>query len=137
MNTDDTSPVKRSQWSGRPIRSDSARVAWLRSIGITERHRFHDCRCTYCGEHGVIRINKGYSTTARMTAPPTNRWGIHDVMCIDHVVPLSKGGADDGSNFTFACENCNRRKGSRTDWTSPNGLFNNGSFVGSRRKVHI
>lgn len=132
MSEDSTPVVRRSPWSGRPVRSDVSRVQWLRSIGMTERHKDYHIECAYCGERGTIRINKGYCTTARVLALPNNKWGavgIHDAMCIDHIVPLAKGGADDGSNFTFACENCNRRKGSRTDWTSPNGALVNGGWA--------
>lgn len=30
---------------------------------------------------------------------------------MDHIVPLSKGGARGSSNVTLACKNCNNRKG--------------------------
>lgn len=33
---------------------------------------------------------------------------------IDHVVPLSKGGADDEDNLVAACPRCNRSKGAKT-----------------------
>ena len=35
-----------------------------------------------------------------------------DVAAVDHVVPLSRGGADHASNMVVACRPCNMRKGS-------------------------
>lgn len=31
-------------------------------------------------------------------------------MTVDHIIPLSRGGADDESNMCCACKNCNRLK---------------------------
>lgn len=112
MNTDGTSSVK-----AVPHRSKVARVAWMRSIGLDARGVWHQVRCAYCDCAGRVQLaHVGYCTRS-------------DVMCIDHVVPLSKGGADDGTNFAFACQTCNGRKGSRTDWSSPNSRFIAGRFV--------
>ncbi|MFT5468769.1 MAG: hypothetical protein ACI8UO_003881 [Verrucomicrobiales bacterium] len=36
---------------------------------------------------------------------------------IDHVLPVSKGGADDQSNLALACRNCNERRGNRVEAT--------------------
>lgn len=49
--------------------------------------------CTYCGHRG-------------------NAQTLH----VDHIVPLSRGGADDPSNLTTACWLCNLQKGTRTGW---------------------
>lgn len=32
----------------------------------------------------------------------------------DHIFPVARGGADDASNLTLACERCNRSKGAKT-----------------------
>lgn len=46
-------------------------------------------RCTYCGD----------------LAGPFE---------FDHIFPVSRGGTNDASNITLACETCNRSKGART-----------------------
>jgi HNH endonuclease len=33
---------------------------------------------------------------------------------VDHVIPLSEGGADDESNWELCCDRCNRRKAARS-----------------------
>src|SRR5262249_58916079 len=33
---------------------------------------------------------------------------------LEHIVPRARGGADGASNLTLGCEQCNRRKGTRT-----------------------
>jgi 5-methylcytosine-specific restriction endonuclease McrA len=50
------------------------------------------CRCVYCGLDG--------------TSLPTWRQ-----LTIDHVVPRSRGGADEGSNKVVSCLSCNFTKG--------------------------
>ena len=34
-------------------------------------------------------------------------------LCLDHVIPMSKGGEDDVDNFQILCIGCNSRKGDR------------------------
>lgn len=46
-------------------------------------------KCQYCGEH----------------RPP---------LTVDHIIPRSRGGADQWENLVCACVRCNNRKGSRT-----------------------
>lgn len=56
-----------------------------------------------------------YSRTAILA-----RWGHACAYCgqlathLDHVVPLSKGGADAESNIVPACQHCNLSKGAKT-----------------------
>ncbi|MSQ48088.1 MAG: HNH endonuclease [Deltaproteobacteria bacterium] len=38
---------------------------------------------------------------------------------IDHVLPQSAGGSDDGDNLAFACRNCNERRGNRSEGRGP------------------
>lgn len=39
--------------------------------------------------------------------------GPRSVLHLDHVIPVSRGGADTLENLVVACEGCNRRKGAR------------------------
>ena len=56
-------------------------------------------RCRYCG----VSLKD-----------PTNRPRQHQknwkLPTIDHVIPLSKGGADTEENMVLACNGCNRKK---------------------------
>lgn len=36
------------------------------------------------------------------------------VMEIDHAIPVSRGGTDQPNNLTWACHDCNTRKGAQT-----------------------
>jgi 5-methylcytosine-specific restriction endonuclease McrA len=36
-----------------------------------------------------------------------------DVITLDHVIPLARGGAHDATNLRVACVSCNARKGKR------------------------
>ncbi|QNE74017.1 HNH endonuclease [Streptomyces finlayi] len=76
---------------------------------LTHRKRAQD----YGVEH------EPYSRTEIM-----RRWGYRCAYCdaramhLDHVHPLSKGGADKASNILPACAGCNLSKGAKTlaDW---------------------
>lgn len=61
---------------------------------LSDRLKLFDGCCAYCGEH--LGKNKQ----------------------IDHVVPISKLGADTLDNVVFACHSCNTSKGNRNflDW---------------------
>lgn len=61
---------------------------------LSDRLNLFDGCCAYCGEH--LGKNKQ----------------------IDHVVPISKLGADTLDNIVFACQSCNTSKGNRNflDW---------------------
>jgi 5-methylcytosine-specific restriction endonuclease McrA len=39
---------------------------------------------------------------------------------VDHVVPRSRGGVDDASNYVIACRQCNSDKGDRVIGWRPN-----------------
>lgn len=53
-------------------------------------------RCEYCLSHQVYTMGR---------------------LQIDHILPLAKGGADDGDNLCLACELCNQYK-----WTKTHGI---------------
>ena len=120
--SDDIAPVK-------PSRKPGPRFRWLKSLGATQRGIFYAIRCRYCDRPGLLMMGKGYCTYSRATPDPLRFWGHQECMVVDHVVPLSKGGKDDATNYVIACEDCNRRKGSRLDWTAPNGVMVAGKLV--------
>jgi len=64
---------------------------------ILERH---DSTCVYCGR------KEGEYTPPEMARDA--------VMCIDHVIPVSRGGSNDESNMVCACSVCNMFKANRT-----------------------
>ena len=96
--------IRRSQW--KQDNPDAARIsarlyqhrrrAWKRQapiepVSVRDIDRLmarHDGVCVYC-----------------QTAPATD---------LDHVIPLSRGGAHSIGNLTPACGRCNRSKGAKT-----------------------
>ena len=65
--------------------------------------------CTYCGI--ICDEQDGHHILARDGA---NRWVCGPTYpTIDHVVPVSKGGAHTMANVVLACLTCNKRKGAR------------------------
>jgi hypothetical protein len=59
------------------------------------------------------------------------------VLTIDHVIPLSKGGLEDVSNYVTACMSCNQYKSDRTpDECSMNWpIDENGKRIGNKKSV--
>jgi 5-methylcytosine-specific restriction endonuclease McrA len=83
------------RWVTRPKRK-----RYDRSNAMTDQARraLLDVKvCAYCGE-----------------TPETDRDDLGATWHIDHVVPISKGGADDLSNMVKACRRCNLRKHAKT-----------------------
>lgn len=76
--------------------------------------------------YGVEHV--AYSRTAILA-----RWGHACAYCgqlathLDHVVPLSRGGADVEANIVPACASCNLSKGAKTlaEWSLTFGPDNN------------
>lgn len=94
---------------------------YYRSLPPDERHRLtHKRRAE---SYGVA--HEAYSRTAIL-----ERWGHACAYCgkhathLDHVEPLSKGGADVESNIVPACASCNLSKGAKTlaEWSESFGL---------------
>lgn len=52
-------------------------------------------RCAYCGRHN-------------------SEFGSHEILTIEHVIPLGQKGPNAWHNVVAACSTCNRRKGNRT-----------------------
>ena len=50
------------------------------------------------------------------------RCGTRRDLTIDHVVPRSRGGADDIENYQILCWDCNQAKGARSRTTGPSGF---------------
>ena len=71
-------------------RREMSRTKWARKVLIAK----HAGRCYLCGE----AVEIGDETSPRYAT-------------LDHVVPLSKGGADSIANLALACLECNQRKG--------------------------
>lgn len=89
---------------------------YYRRLPVDKRHELSQKRraTAYGVEH------EPYSRTAIM-----RRWGYRCAYCnakaehLDHVHPLSKGGADKESNMVPACAGCNLSKGAKTlaEWS--------------------
>ncbi|MDO8640859.1 MAG: HNH endonuclease signature motif containing protein [Nitrosarchaeum sp.] len=63
---------------------------------------FKSLTCHYCGRRRLKMVIKDMTSKRKLRRLAT----------IDHVKPLSKGGAElDESNFVVACWTCNQRKG--------------------------
>lgn len=61
---------------------------WISEAGRTALYERDAYRCRYCGAHKEL--------------------------CLDHVVPHSRGGSDESSNLVTCCGPCNRYKYNRT-----------------------
>ncbi|MFG3405623.1 HNH endonuclease [Streptomyces sp. NPDC048142] len=95
----------------RKVRAAQHRRKWYASLDTDKRHTLTQRKraADYGTEH------EEYSRTAIFA-----RWGNWCCYCgrwathLDHVHPLSKGGADKESNMVPACADCNLSKGAKT-----------------------
>jgi 5-methylcytosine-specific restriction endonuclease McrA len=104
----------------RRKRAADHRKAYYAKLPPDKRHELtHKKRAA---EYGVE--HEKYSRTEIM-----RRWGYRCAYCdkrathMDHVHPLSKGGADKASNMLPACAGCNLSKGAKTlaEWAETFG----------------
>lgn len=75
------------------------------------------CRCVKCGIEGKYFVKekhlKDISFHLNLYAIDEN--GKEILMTKDHIIPKSKGGANDISNYQTMCERCNEEKGNRLE----------------------
>ena len=79
--------MTRKEWNKRPRRSSSF-IRRSTRFAIYARDKFD---CVYCRQ---------------VFPPPLDGEGL----CLDHVIPRSKGGGNDPSNLVTACLSCNCKK---------------------------
>ncbi|MFI2242392.1 HNH endonuclease [Streptomyces chrestomyceticus] len=104
----------------RKSRAAQHRRKYYASLSTDKRHTLTQRK--RAEEYGVK--HEAYSRTAILT-----RWDHRCAYCggwaqhLDHVVPLSKGGADVESNMVPACALCNLSKGAKTlaEWAGTFG----------------
>ena len=78
----------------------SFRMAFLKRIKAQQGH----LECHYCHCKGLVEELPDDATRADLKRLAT----------LDHVVPISQGGAEyDGTNLVVACHSCNQKKGNR------------------------
>lgn len=93
------------------VKSQAALVLLLKRLGREELDKWfefrlqflnsHDLVCHYCGKTGL-----------KIEVDITKKSELKFLATIDHVVPISKGGAQfDPDNYVVACFNCNQKKG--------------------------
>lgn len=72
------------------------------------------------GHQGVATVRPVIPETVRREVLERDGWacvycGATDDLAMDHVIPISKEGADTPQNLVTACRSCNSRKGNRTN----------------------
>jgi 5-methylcytosine-specific restriction endonuclease McrA len=72
--------------------------AHLRSLLLEALAEAHGIDCAYCRVPTLVDPPAGLRYRERT---------------LDHVIPLSRGGADELSNVVLCCRSCNSRKGAR------------------------
>jgi len=86
-----------SEWKVRyPDNGFQAKLAYQTAVKVWLRTRLsgeQNHRCAWCGCHTTELRDRKHSST------------------IEHVQPLSKGGADEYDNMVMACSDCNQRRG--------------------------
>lgn len=82
----------------RALKMQSPRVAGITKAAL---RKIHGDACRYCGTTMQFIVCK-------------NAQYVPDQATIEHIVPLSKGGAHDWENVALACRRCNLRKNRRT-----------------------
>lgn len=87
---------KKSHWKQiYPDNGFQAKLAYLTAKKVYIRNRLAEAqnwRCCWCGCHTVPENGKANSAT------------------IEHVIPRSKGGSNDPSNYAMSCNTCNQAR---------------------------
>mgnify|MGYP004632612335 FL=1 len=73
-------------------------------------------KCSCCGIEGKYFAKEKDPNAARyhLNLYAVNEAGEEVLMTKDHIIPWSKGGKDDVSNYQTMCEKCNKIKANRT-----------------------
>lgn len=73
-------------------------------------------KCSCCGIEGKYFAKEKDPNAARyhLNLYAVNEVGEEVLMTKDHIIPWSKGGKDDVSNYQTMCEKCNKIKANRT-----------------------
>jgi 5-methylcytosine-specific restriction endonuclease McrA len=115
VNRDRENTRKRKWIMENPDKMQKCRKNWIKSH--PEKHR------EYSARHKAIKLSApGRGITAEQEREIFEEYNYHCVYCgrsdlpltIDHIKPLSKGGAHDISNATAACKPCNSKKRNKT-----------------------
>jgi 5-methylcytosine-specific restriction endonuclease McrA len=84
---------------------------------IGEKFNFE---CGYCGKKLVIDSENHHKNKNHLT--------------VDHLTPLSRGGADSAKNLVICCKSCNSSKGTKTAEEYKNFIVNNLKFTEEQLK---
>lgn len=74
------------------------------------------CKCAACGIEGKYFAEERHlkDKTYHLNLYAIDNEGHEVLMTKDHIIPKSKGGIDDISNYQTMCQPCNRAKGNKT-----------------------
>jgi hypothetical protein len=102
----------------RYYRSKAKRIALVTEGGNRRRALMRGLPTVRGLTREALRIRHGdtcpYCRVSMDFAPPTDPTFVPDRATIEHVVPLSRGGAHDWDNVVLCCWQCNVRKNNRT-----------------------
>lgn len=75
------------------------------------------CRCVKCGIEGKYFVKEKHlkDISFHLNLYAIDESGKEVMMTKDHIIPKSKGGANDISNYQTMCERCNEAKGNRLE----------------------
>lgn len=75
------------------------------------------CKCMKCGIEGKYFAKEKHlnDKSFHLNLYAIDKNGEEILMTKDHIIPKSKGGADDISNYQTMCEKCNEEKGNKLE----------------------
>ena len=102
-------PIRRRTFFGESVDLASSRYRMYKEKGV---------KCVHCGREGTVFILE--RSQVRDISPHFNLYAVEEngkliLMTRDHIVPKSRGGKDEMSNYQPLCTKCNCKKGSRTE----------------------